>query len=101
MTTPLALESIGLGRRYGADWALADCTTSLPIGSVTALVGPNGAGKSTLLQIAVRLTKPSAGKIAIFGQDPALHLDRAIVSPGLPTGTTSSKSPTPNGKRLR
>jgi ABC-2 type transport system ATP-binding protein len=78
MTTPPALESIGLGKRYGADWALAECTTSIPTGTVTALVGPNGAGKSTLLQIAVGLTKPSAGKIAIFGEDPTIHLERVL-----------------------
>src|SRR4026207_2386091 len=78
MTTPPALESIGLGKRDGAGWALAGWAPSIPAGTVTALVGPNGAGKSTMLQIAVGLTKPSTGKIAIFGEDPTIHLERVL-----------------------
>jgi ABC-2 type transport system ATP-binding protein len=33
-------------------------------------VGPNGAGKTTLLHLAVGLTAPSAGSIAVFGAAP-------------------------------
>jgi ABC-2 type transport system ATP-binding protein len=78
MTTPAALETTGLGKRYGGDWALRNCTAHVPAGAVTALVGPNGAGKSTLLQIAVGLTAPSAGAIAVFGEDPTTHLERVL-----------------------
>jgi ABC-2 type transport system ATP-binding protein len=59
-----------LGKRYGANWALHDCTLEIPAGSVTALVGPNGAGKTTLLQLIVGLTRPSAGTVEVFGADP-------------------------------
>ena len=45
----------GLGKRYGATWALRDCTLEIPTGSVTALVGPNGAGKTTLLHLVIGL----------------------------------------------
>jgi ABC-2 type transport system ATP-binding protein len=64
------LEASELGKRYGANWALRDCTLSVPAGSVTALVGPNGAGKTTLLQLAVGLIAPSAGSISVAGHDP-------------------------------
>ena len=50
-----ALETEGLGKRYGSKWALRDCTLEVSEGTVTALVGPNGAGKTTLLQLAVGL----------------------------------------------
>ena len=50
-----ALQTNGLGKRYGRQWALRDCTLALPDGRVAALVGPNGAGKTTLLQLAVGL----------------------------------------------
>jgi ABC-2 type transport system ATP-binding protein len=69
MNAPV-LEAEGLGKRYGAHWALRDCTLALPLGSVVGLVGPNGAGKTTLLQLAVGLLSPSAGAISVFGCDP-------------------------------
>ena len=70
-----AISTEGLGKRYGSKWALRDCTIEVPEGSVTALVGPNGAGKTTLLQLAVGLTRPSAGDVTVLGlspRDPAL-----------------------------
>lgn len=64
------LEARGLGKRYGDQWALRDCTLALPAGRVVGLVGPNGAGKTTLLQLAIGMLAPSAGEIAVFGRDP-------------------------------
>jgi ABC-2 type transport system ATP-binding protein len=68
MTT--ALDTVGLGKRYGRRWALTDCTVSIPTGRVVGLVGPNGAGKTTLLHLAVGLLKPSAGTISVLGARP-------------------------------
>jgi ABC-2 type transport system ATP-binding protein len=70
MTTLPAIAADGLGKRYGATWALRDCTLEIPAGSVTALVGPNGAGKTTLLQMVVGLSRPSAGRVEVLGGDP-------------------------------
>lgn len=71
-----ALETTNLGKRYGKDWALRDCTLKLPIGRVAGLVGPNGAGKTTLLHLAVGLLEPSAGNIRVFGGLPRQILTR-------------------------
>ena len=38
------IEARQLGKRYRSRWALADCTLSVPTGSIAGLVGPNGAG---------------------------------------------------------
>ncbi len=73
-----ALETNGLGRRYGSQWALRDCTLEVPRGSVTALVGPNGAGKTTLLRLAVGLTRPSAGSVRVLGLDPHAEAAEAL-----------------------
>ena len=54
-----SIQMTGLGKRYGKQWALSDCTLDLPAGAVTALVGPNGAGKTTLVQMIVGLTSPT------------------------------------------
>ena len=61
------IEANALGKRYGSTWALRDCTLAIPDGHVAALVGPNGAGKTTLLNLAVGLTDPTAGSVAVLG----------------------------------
>ena len=65
-----AIESSGLGKKYGRRWALRDCTLSIPAGKVVGLVGPNGAGKTTLLHLAVGLLAPTSGAIAVLGGEP-------------------------------
>ena len=64
-----------LSKRYGSVSAISDCTLGIPQGTVTALIGPNGAGKTTLLKLLAGLSRPSAGRISVFGraprQDPA------------------------------
>jgi ABC-2 type transport system ATP-binding protein len=69
MSAP-AIETCGLGKRYGSVWALQDCTITVPRGSVTALVGPNGAGKTTLLRLLVGLSAPSCGSAEALGRSP-------------------------------
>ncbi len=66
----MAIETSGLGKRFGSQWALQDCSLSVPRGRVTALVGPNGAGKTTLLRLLVGLTAPSAGQAVVLGRAP-------------------------------
>jgi ABC-2 type transport system ATP-binding protein len=61
------IETDGLGKRYRRQWALADCTLSIPARHVVGLVGPNGAGKTTLLSLAVGLLAPDAGTIEVLG----------------------------------
>lgn len=65
-----ALETAGLGKRYGRKWGLEDCSFSLPAGRVAALVGPNGAGKSTLLRMVAGITRPTTGEVRVFGRSP-------------------------------
>jgi ABC-2 type transport system ATP-binding protein len=65
-----AIETVGLGKRYGRRWALTNCTLSIPTGRVVGLVGPNGAGKTTLLHLAVGLLEPNDGTISVLGESP-------------------------------
>lgn len=67
----VALATCGLGKRYGRRWVLSGCTFEVPAGHVVGLVGPNGAGKTTLLHLAVGLLAPSAGSIAVLGEQVA------------------------------
>jgi ABC-2 type transport system ATP-binding protein len=64
-----ALQTSGLGRRYGRrTWALRDCTLDLPPGRIVGLVGVNGAGKTTLLHLAIGLLKATEGEVSLFGE---------------------------------
>ena len=65
-----AIETDRLGKRYGATWALQDCSIHVPPGRVSALVGPNGAGKTTLLRLLVGLSSPTSGTAEVLGLAP-------------------------------
>ena len=70
MSSEFAVRTDALGKRYGASWALRDCTLEIPSGSVTALVGPNGAGKTTLLHLLIGLAKQTSGMVEVLGHSP-------------------------------
>jgi ABC-2 type transport system ATP-binding protein len=65
------IEAEGLGKRFRRQWALTDCTLSIPAGHVVGLVGLNGAGKTTLLNLATGMLAPTAGTIKVLGERPA------------------------------
>ncbi len=65
-----AIQTAGLGKRFGPVWALRDCSVSVPRGRISALVGPNGAGKTTLLKILAGLSVPSTGEASVLGRAP-------------------------------
>jgi ABC-2 type transport system ATP-binding protein len=75
-----AIETAGLGRRYGRRWALRECSLNLPAGHVIGLVGPNGAGKTTLLHLAIGLVAPSAGELSVLGAPPRAPGTRSKVA---------------------
>jgi ABC-2 type transport system ATP-binding protein len=68
--TAAAIETRGLGKRYGHRWALTDCTLTIPAGHVAGLVGPNGAGKTTLISLATGMLAPTTGTVVVLGGRP-------------------------------
>ena len=72
----------GVTRRYGAQVAVDDVSTTIAPGSFVALVGGSGAGKSTLLRMVNRLVEPDVGRVTVGGEDvmrgPAPALRRRI-----------------------
>lgn len=68
-TTDLAIDAVGVARRFGTRWVLRGVTLQVRRGETVGLLGANGSGKSTLLRIFGTLLKPSAGSVTICGHD--------------------------------
>jgi heme exporter protein A len=64
-----AVETEGLGRRFGRRWALAEVTLSVPRGVCVMLTGRNGSGKSTLLRVLATALHPDRGTARVAGHD--------------------------------
>ena len=69
---PPILKADALTRRYGRKTALDGLELSLSEPGVLALLGPNGAGKTTFVQTALGLTRPSSGRLSVFGARPGI-----------------------------
>ena len=79
----LAVETIGLSRRYGRRWALADVSLGVPEGAVMMLAGRNGSGKSTLLRVLATALRPDHGSVRIAGHDSRREVARVRASVAL------------------
>ncbi|MFF4926626.1 ABC transporter ATP-binding protein [Kitasatospora sp. NPDC001261] len=68
-TPPVGLRAEGLGVRVGGATLLDAVSIAFRPGRITGLLGPNGAGKTTLLRAVAGLTRPSAGRVLLDGED--------------------------------
>jgi heme exporter protein A len=58
-----------LQKSFGHQVALRGVDLDVAEGEFLALFGPNGAGKTTLMRIVASLTRPTAGRVQVRGQD--------------------------------
>jgi ABC-2 type transport system ATP-binding protein len=65
-----AVALSGLRKQYGEVRAVDGVDLVISPGEVVALLGPNGAGKSTTVDMLLGLTRPDAGELRVFGQQP-------------------------------
>lgn len=68
---PPTLRTDRLGRRYGRHWALARVGVEVQAGEIVLLAGANGSGKTTLLRLVAGVDRPTRGRVAVCGIDPA------------------------------
>ncbi|NIK55726.1 ATP-binding cassette domain-containing protein [Kribbella shirazensis] len=68
-TNQVAIEAVGLVKKYGSTTALAGVDLSVPTGTVLGVLGPNGAGKTTAVRILGTLLRPDAGHATVGGYD--------------------------------
>ncbi len=66
---PVALQTSGLAKSYGAVEVLRDIDIAMAQGEFLVLVGPSGCGKSTLLNCIAGLEEITAGSLMIGGKD--------------------------------
>ncbi len=59
-----------ISKRYQRTWALRKVNLRVEAGTLVCLLGPNGSGKSTLLRIIAMTTRPTLGKLEVFGATP-------------------------------
>ncbi|WP_354699370.1 Ferric enterobactin transport ATP-binding protein FepC [Paraconexibacter sp. AEG42_29] len=91
---PLQVDALTLA--YGDRTIVADLTTLIPGGRITAIVGPNACGKSTLLRSMARLLAPRSGAVLLDGdavhrlktRDVARRIGLLPQSPITPEGIT-------------
>ena len=79
----LALETIGLHRRFGALIVANEINFRLEAGARHALIGPNGAGKTTFINLITGRLTPSTGRILLGGDDITALPQSARVGRGL------------------
>jgi len=70
-TAELAVETVGLSKRYGQVWAAREVAMQVERGVVYGFLGRNGAGKTTIIRLILGLLHPSAGAARVFGYDVA------------------------------
>ena len=77
---PLALEAIGVTKRFGSITANDDVDLQVEAGTVHALLGENGAGKSTLVNILFGLYHADEGEIRVAGKPVRMDSPRDAIA---------------------
>ena len=72
----VALETLGLTRRFGPVSAVEDLSFDVRRGELFGLVGPDGAGKTTTLRMLAGVLRPSAGDARLEGVPVAADPER-------------------------
>ena len=72
MTTAIAVEAIGIGKRFGSFAALSNITMKVRPATVHGLLGENGAGKSTLVKCLLGYYRADEGSFVVDGREATL-----------------------------
>ena len=72
------LQLCGVTKEAGHRLLLAGVDRSLRRGEAVGLTGANGSGKTTLLRVIAGLSRPSSGRIRLFGEEPCARARRRL-----------------------
>jgi ABC-2 type transport system ATP-binding protein len=77
----LAIEAIGLTKRFGDFIAVDEISFEVPKGQFFGLLGPNGAGKTTIIRMLTGVLKPDKGSVRIM--DLSMDMDPLLAKGSL------------------
>ena len=83
MTSPLAIELVGIDKRFGAVHANKAIDLKVRKGSIHGIVGENGAGKSTLMSILYGFYQADRGEIRVNGEVVSIPSSQAAIAHGI------------------
>ncbi len=63
------LQTEGLTKHFGAFKAVQDLNLEVREGDLYGFLGPNGSGKTTSMRMILRLIRPTAGRVLMFGEE--------------------------------
>ena len=75
---PLAIEAIGLVKRFEGTTAVDGVDLAVPEGAIYGVLGPNGAGKTTTLRMLLGIIDPDEGVRRVFGHERPHDIARLI-----------------------
>ncbi|MEO6827743.1 MAG: ABC transporter ATP-binding protein [Microbacteriaceae bacterium] len=78
VTTELAIETLGLTKRFGRQTAVKGIDLRVPRGSVFGFLGPNGSGKTTTIRVILGLAAASSGQVRLLGHDVPANLTQVL-----------------------
>jgi general nucleoside transport system ATP-binding protein len=82
-TGAIAVELVGITKRFPGVVANDDIHLTVRRGTVHAIVGENGAGKSTLMKILYGMQRPDEGTITVNGSAAAMHSPSDAIERGV------------------
>ena len=74
----LAIETVGLTKRFGQQVAVGGINIAVPSGAVFGFLGPNGSGKTTSIRMLLGLTQATSGEIRVLGESMPARLHEVL-----------------------
>ncbi|MCJ0903095.1 ABC transporter ATP-binding protein [Rhodococcus sp. ARC_M6] len=81
-----AVRLTGVRKEFGSVVAVDGIDLSIEPGEIVAFLGPNGAGKTTTVDMILGLSRPTSGKVDVFGMPPRAAIARGLVSAVMQSG---------------
>lgn len=85
-SSPPAIDLKDVRKNFGDVEAVRGIDLAIRSGEIVAFLGPNGAGKTSTIDMILGLSKPSSGRVSVYGMEPGEAVRRGLVSAVLQNG---------------